>query len=169
MKLLLNVFTALCLMTFFACQSDQREGEETETDTAEEVEVSGFDPANPPFETDRDPEVVYVDNEYVDIVNGVGKYSAQIAGRTFIYHQFDIHEETILDIHVSSLHDKTLLTFLNPERQQLVRQTFGGPDNDFSWNERFQPGKYTISVSLVHENAREGEWTDYELTIRKVN
>ena len=173
MKTLLTPLIAfLVLALFFSCQSDGNNNEEElnngyGTETVEEK--PDFDPTNPPFEPERDPEVVYVDNEYIDIINGVGTFSDQIIGRTFKYHQFHIHDESVLDIHISSLHDNSLVTILNPDGAQLVRQIFGGPEADFNWNERFQPGRYTVSVSLAHDSAKEGEWTAYDLTLRLVN
>lgn len=123
-----------------------------------------------PEQSDRDPNAVYVDTEFLPFSNGVATFADRIFARTIKYHQFEISGGEIIDIRVSSESDQSLVSVLGPGGQRFVRTAFGGPEGDFVWNERFnEPGKYTVQVSLLHEYAVEGGTTSYDLTVRIVD
>jgi len=164
---LLKILFPIVIFGLISC------GEESEGNGGETFEENGTveiqQPATPE-QSDRDPNAVYVDTEFLPFSNGVATFADRIFARTIKYHQFEIEGGEIIDIRVSSESDQSLVSILGPGGQRFVRTAFGGPDGDFLWNERFhEPGKYTVQVSLQHEFAVEGGSTSYDLTIRNIS
>lgn len=167
LKFLMFVFVGLLALS--SCRGDGSLSDEAldEETTAEESQE--FDPMNPPFEPQGEPGVVYVDTEYLRFDNNDRiNYSNHLIGRDIRQHQFDLGGGEIITFNISSLHDRTMLTIINPQGQRLVRTGFGGEEDPFRWNERFNdPGLYTVQLSLSHDVAAEGQWTQYEINIEK--
>jgi hypothetical protein len=170
MKSLTFLFFAITgLIIFSSCRGDGNLNEEVMEGENTAIETQGFDPTTPPYESDRDPNVVYVDTEYLLFDNNnTINYSNHLIGREIRQHQFDLGGGEIITFHITSLYDRTMVTIINPQGERLVRTGFGGEDDPFRWNERFnEPGLYTIQLSLAHDVAAQGHWTDYDINLVK--
>jgi len=161
-------------MIFAACQSEENgetiEGESMESPEAapQETPQQPQQQQQPQQRPDRDPGTVYIDTEYITFDNrGMATFSDNIFGRNMKYHQFDLAEGEILDVRISSDSEKSMVLFLDPEGNRLVRERFGGQDNDFTWNERFNiAGLYTLQVFLDREYAQDGGTANYQMELR---
>ncbi len=156
------------LVLFAACQSEEN-GETIEGESMESPEAAPQEtPEEPQQQPERDPGTVYIDTEYLTFDNrGVATFSDNIFGRNMKYHQFDLAEGEILDVRISSDSEKSMVLFLDPEGNRLVRESFGGPDNDFTWNERFNnAGLYTLQVFLERQYAMDGGTASYQMELR---
>lgn len=168
------LFFLILPLVLISCRSDQSEGDENDDQfqtSSQNIEQDKPQAEEPPQnqnnnEPERDPDVVYVDTEYLTFSKGVATFSDQIVGRTFKYHQFDLGGGEILDIHVSSTNENAMVVVLGPDGTRYIRQMFGGEGGDFKWNERFdEPGKYTVQVSLAGQAASAGERLNYKLVL----
>lgn len=165
-----SLFLLVTLLILSSCKGDGSLSDEAVNGegAAAESAAETFDPTKPPFESDRDPNVVYVDTEYIEFQNNVGTFSGYLLGREIRQHQFDLGAGDIITFYILSMNEKTMVTILNSQGQRLVRQAFGGTDDPFRWNERFsEPGLYTVQLSLVHDVAAAGQYTQYELKLEK--
>ena len=163
------MFVFIGLLALSSCRGDGSLSDEALDGETTAEESQEFDPMNPPFEPQGEPGVVYVDTEYLQFDNNDRiNYSNHLIGRDIRQHQFDLGGGEIITFNITSLNEKTMITIINPQGHRLVRTGFGGEQDPFRWNERFNdPGLYTIQLSLLHDVAAEGQWTQYEINLEK--